>query len=166
MRLRIELLGRFRVTVDGRTVSAGEWRRSRSVALIKLLALAPGYRLHREQVMDALWPELSGKASSNNLRGALHAARKVLDPAVGARYLASEGEWLVLCPGGELWVDVDAFEEAAATARREKEPATYRAAIELYSGELLPEDRYEEWLEGRRDELRQLYLTLLVELAG
>ena len=33
-------------------------------------------------------------------------------------------------------------------------------------GDLLPEDRYEEWTEGRREELRQLYLALLVELAG
>ena len=30
----------------------------------------------------------------------------------------------------------------------------------------LPEDRYEEWTEGRRDQLRQLYLALLVKLAG
>ena len=71
----------------------------------------------------------------------------------------------VLCLQRQLWVDVHGFEEVAATARREKEPATYRAAIELYSGELLPEDRYEEWTEGRCEEVRQLYLALLIELA-
>jgi len=47
-----------------------------------------------------------------------------------------------------------------------KEPATYRAALELYEGDLFHEDRYEQWTEGRREELRQLYLALLVELAG
>jgi two-component SAPR family response regulator len=46
------------------------------------------------------------------------------------------------------------------------EVATYRAVLDLYRSDLLPEDRYEKWTEGRRDELRQLYLTLLVELAG
>ena len=71
-----------------------------------------------------------------------------------------------MCPQGQLWVDVEAFEEAADTARRSKDPAAYRAAIELYSGELLPEDRYEEWAESRRQELRQTFLSLLVELAG
>jgi len=116
--------------------------------------------------MDLLWPDANRRAASNSLRSALHAARKGLDPTIGSRYLASKDESLLLCSEGGPWVDVDAFEEAAATARRKKEPATYRAAIELYSGELLPEDSYEEWLEGRRDELRQLYLTLLVELAG
>ena len=42
-------------------------------------------------------------------------------------------------------MDVEVFEEAADTARRSNDPSAYRAAIELYSGELLPEDRFEEW---------------------
>jgi DNA-binding SARP family transcriptional activator len=63
-------------------------------------------------------------------------------------------------------VDVDAFEEAAVSARRSRDPDVYQVAFDLYAGELLPGDRYEEWAEGRREELRQLYLALLVELAG
>src|SRR3712207_7632721 len=46
-----------------------------------------------------------------------------LDPTAGSSYLASEDEQLVLCPRGQLWVDVDAFEEAASTARRSNDPA-------------------------------------------
>jgi DNA-binding SARP family transcriptional activator len=84
---------------------------------------------------------LCKKAASNRLRKTLHAARRALDPAGGSRYLASENDSLVLCPGSSLWVDVEAFEEAAAIARREHEPAAYRAAIDLYAGDLLPEDR-------------------------
>jgi DNA-binding SARP family transcriptional activator len=60
-------------------------------------------------------------------------------------------------------VDVEAFEEAAASARRVRDPAAYRVAIELYAGDLLPGDRYEGWAEVRREELRRLYLALLVE---
>src|SRR5215211_2256579 len=164
--VRVWLLGGFRVSVGSRTIAQDVWRLRKAAALVKILALAPGHRLHREQAMELLWPDSGRRAASNSLRSTLHAARKVLDPAMGSRYLASEEESLVLCPGGDLWVDVDAFEEAASTARRVKEPATYRAALDLYGGDLLPEERYEEWTEGRRDELRQLYLALLVELAG
>ena len=71
-------------------------------------------------------------------------------------------EHLTLCPHHPLWVDV----EAASTARKEKEPAAYRAAIDLYAGDLLPADRYEEWAEERRSELRRTFLSLLLELAG
>jgi DNA-binding SARP family transcriptional activator len=116
--------------------------------------------------MDILWPDSGRKAAFNSLRKTLHAARRTLDPAAGSGYLASEDESLVLCPGGDLWIDMEAFEEAARTARRGKDPAAYRAAVELYAGTLLPEDRYEEWAENRREELQRIFLSLLVELAG
>ena len=164
--VRVRLLGGFRVAVGSRTIEDDAWRLRKAAALVKLLALAPGHRLHREQLMDLLWPELGKKAASNNLRHTLHAARTILNPTASSRYLASEDESLVLCPEGEVWVDVEVFEEAAATARRSRDPAVYRAAIDLYAGDLLPEDRYEEWSEGKREELRQLYLALLLELAG
>jgi DNA-binding SARP family transcriptional activator len=43
-----------------------------------------------------------------------------------------------------MWVEVKAFEEAAANARRARDPIACRVAVDLYSGDLLPEDRYEE----------------------
>jgi predicted ATPase/DNA-binding SARP family transcriptional activator/DNA-binding CsgD family transcriptional regulator len=141
-------------------------RKARS--LIKLLALSPGHRLHREQAMDLLWPEFDSKAAANNLHHALHVARHTLEPSAGAAsgYLHLRGESLALSLAGPVWVDVEAFEEAATTARHAMEPAAYRAAIELYSGELLPQDRYEAWAEERRAQLRGVYLSLLLELAG
>ena len=165
--VRIGLLGGFSVTVGDRKVDESAWRLRKAASLLKLLALAPGHRLHRERVMDLLWPEAGKKAASNTLRQTLHVARKILhpDPEIASRYLSVSGEQLLLCPHGRLWVDAEAFEEATDTARRSKDPSAYRAAIELYSGELLPEDRYEEWAEDRRQGLRQRFLSLLVELA-
>jgi predicted ATPase/DNA-binding CsgD family transcriptional regulator len=64
-----------------------------------------------------------------------------------------------------LWVDVEAFEQAASTARSSREPAAYEAALNLYAGELLPTDRYEEWAEEYRRRLRETYLSLLLKLA-
>jgi predicted ATPase/DNA-binding SARP family transcriptional activator/DNA-binding CsgD family transcriptional regulator len=164
--VRVWLLGGFRVDVGSRTIAQDAWRLRKAAALVKLLALAPGHRMHREQAMELLWPNAGRKAASNSLRSTLHAARKVLDPAMGSLYLASEDESLVLCPAGGLWVDVDAFEQAVATARRSQDPAAYRAALELYLGELLPDDRYEEWTENRRHGLRKVFLSMLIELAG
>src|SRR6185503_11986875 len=64
-----------------------------------------------------------------------------------------------------LWIDVDAFAAAAALARRGSEPAAYWAAVEHYTDDLLPEDRYEDWVAGRREALRQEWLELLLALA-
>jgi DNA-binding SARP family transcriptional activator len=166
--VRVWLLGGFRVSVGSRSIGEEEWRLRKAGSLVKLLALAPGHRLHREQAMERLWPNLGPRAAANNLHHALHVARRLLEPAsrASSRHLHFRGELLSLCPEGPVWVDVEAFEEAAATARHALEPAAYRAAIDLYSGELLPEERYEAWVEEKRARLRGEYLSLLVELAG
>src|SRR5215213_7993137 len=165
--VRIRLLGGFSVWVGSHAVAEGAWHLRKAKSLVKLLALARDHALHREQIMDLLWPELGKGAASNNLRGSLHSARRALaaDPIVASHYLASKEERVALCPEVELWVDVEAFEEAANAARPSRDPGAYRAALELYGGELLPEDRYEEWAEGRREELRNTYLALRIELA-
>ena len=168
--VRIWLLNGFRISVgSSRSIGEDEWRLKKAASLLKLLALAPAHRLHREQVMDLLWPELDSEAAANNLHHALYIARRTLEPSAPAGaapgYLHLRGESLALSPAGPVWVDVEAFEEAATTARHALEPAAYRAAIDLYSGELLPQDRYEPWAEERRAQLRGVYLSLLVELA-
>ncbi len=167
--VRVELLGRFRVSVGNRTVGEEEWRLRKAGSLVKLLALAQGHRLHREQIMDQLWPELVPESAANNLHRALHFARRTLEPTpetATSRCLEFREDLLALCPDEQLRVDVEAFESAAAAARRSRGTAAYRAAIDLYTGDLLPEDRYEPWAEGRRQELRTVYLSLLVELAA
>ena len=153
--------------MGSRTVEEGAWRLRKAANLVKLLALAPGHRMHREQAMDLLWPDHRRRAAANNLSQALHAVRRAFEADPGARvgYLGYRGECLVMCPEGELWVDVEAFEAAAATARRAREPAAYGAALELYA-ELLPGDRYEDWTESRREGLRQTFLSLLAELSA
>ena len=163
-----ELLGGFRVWVGSRVIEEDQLRLRKSRSLIKLLALSPAHRLHREQAKELLWPELDSKAASNNLHHALHIAWRTLEPSAGAAtgYLHLRGESLVLSLAGPVWVDVEAFEEAAMMARHTQATAAYRAAIDLYSGELLPQDRYEEWTEERRAQLRGLYLSLLLEVAG
>jgi two-component SAPR family response regulator len=66
--VRIRLLGGFEVTVGTRTIEEGAWRLRKAANLVKLLTLADGNRLHREQVMNTRWPELEMSAASNNLR--------------------------------------------------------------------------------------------------
>src|SRR5215211_2800825 len=163
--MRIRLLGGFLVSVGAGSIEGNAWRLKKAASLIKVLALAPGHRLPRERAMELLWPGSDRRTASNNLRQTIYAARKALG-AEGSGYLVSEDGSLLLCPEGELWVDVEVFEEATLAARRSRNPAAYRMAIDLYSGELLPEDRYEEWAEDGRADLRRLYLELLTELAG
>ena len=58
--LRIWLLGGFQVGVGSRTIPRDAWHLRKAAALVKLLALAPSHLMHREQIVDLLWPD-SGK---------------------------------------------------------------------------------------------------------
>jgi len=94
--VRVWLLGDFRVSVGSRNIEDSQWRLRKAASLVKLLALSPGHRLHREQAMDLLWPDLGRRAASNNLRQTLHAVRRTLDPTAGSRYLARQDESIAL----------------------------------------------------------------------
>ena len=164
--VRVVLLGGFTVRVGSRAIQEGEWHLKKAANLIKLLALAEEHRLHRDRVTDLLWPDLGHRAAANNLYHVLYVARRLLEKEVAvSSYLRLRDEWLELCPDSSLWVDVEAFEEAASRARRARSPSAYRATVELYAGELLPGDPYEGWAEERRAQLRTLHLALLVEMA-
>jgi DNA-binding SARP family transcriptional activator len=161
--LRIELFGAFRVVVDGCAVPDPVWHRRKPAALVKLLAMAPSHQLHREQVIDALWPDRDPRSAGANLRKALHQARRALGGAAEEPMIASDAE-LVWLPRGGLWLDVQEFRTAVAQARRAGDVAHYRRALALYREGLLPEDRYEAWAEGPRAELHAEFVAVLDEL--
>ncbi len=166
--VRVWLLGNFRVAVGPLNIEEDRWRLRKAGSLVKLLSLARTHRLHREQVMDVLWPDLDQRSQANNLYRTLHVARRTLGNGAtdtDRRYLSLRGDVVSLYPDGPIWTDVQAFEEAAAYASSSSEPAAYRAALDLYSGDLLPEDPYEDWTQTRREGLRQIFLDLLVEIA-
>ena len=145
---RVCLLGGFSVATGDGVVEERAWRLRKAKALVKLLALAPERRLHRERLADLLWPDRDGDAAANNLHQALHAARR----AIGTAALRMTDGVVAL----EAEVDVDAFEAAAAHARGVREVAAYEIALDLHAGELLPEDRFEPWGDPPRAALLQL----------
>jgi predicted ATPase/DNA-binding SARP family transcriptional activator len=160
---RIRLLGGFSVAVGDNVVADRAWRLRKAKALVKILALAPDRRVHRERLAELLWPDRDADAAANNLNQALYATRRALD-AAGADGAAA----VVLIDGAvvlKAQVDVDVFEAAAARARADRDPAAYERALALHGGALLPEDRYEPWADARRAALAELHTALCLELA-
>ncbi len=86
-------------------------------------------------------------------------------PAGRPAYVRLEWNRVALDGPAGLRVDVDEFERAASVAQQSGISAAYTSALDLYGGELLPEDRYEDWPSARREALERRYLALLLELA-
>jgi DNA-binding SARP family transcriptional activator len=166
--VRLALLGGFRAEVGGRPLAEVAWGRPSARALVKLLAVTPGHRLHREQVLEALWPELAPDSALNSFRKALHLARHALEPALPHRgasaYLHLVDDTVSLATGA-VWIDIDHFQALAEVALAGSDVAAYEAALAAYGGELLPEDRYADWVAERQAALAALHLALLTGLA-
>ena len=96
--------------------------------------------------------ELDASAAANNLNQAVHVARR----ALGAGTIEAKDGLLLL----HAEVDVDAFEAAATAALRSRAVPALRTALGLYRGELLPENRYDDFAEARREELEVLAAEL------
>jgi DNA-binding SARP family transcriptional activator len=166
--LQIGLLGGFRVEREGAELVC-DWPRRSARTLTKLLATAPGHCLHREQVIDVLWPGVDLTSALNSFGKALHAARHALEPELppraASRYLHL-GDGLLTLDRRHVVVDADRFQALGEQALRRGDVDGYEQALGAYAGELLPEDRYEDWCAGRRAALAELRLRLLLGLAG
>src|SRR5690606_11005989 len=110
--------------------------------LVKLLALAPNRTLHREQVIDALWPDLTVTEAGPRLHKAAHFARRALGRSEA---VVLSADLVALFPDADVTTDAAAFERLA--------PDDPDRALGLYTGPLLPGDLYELWTEAPRARL-------------
>ena len=122
--VEITMLGHFAVTVDSMPVAEASWTRRHAAALVKVLALAPDRRLHREQLVDRVWPEDTLDEAVPKLHKAAHYARRALGVADA---VVLRGDHVALLPGTETTVDVLQFEELARRALVNEDVVAARA---------------------------------------
>jgi DNA-binding SARP family transcriptional activator len=164
------MLGELQVILGERAV--GKWVSGRSRAVFEYLVVNRHSGVRRERLMHVFWPDATPEAARNSLNVAIHGLRRSLRPAAGDQpvVIFRDGRYLI-GPGWDLWVDVEAFEEAAKSARQQLAAGDYRmaradfgAAIGLYHGEFLADEPYERWGQVTREHLRLTYLDCLDQL--
>ena len=158
VKVKVDLLGGLSVTVDGSAVGRDAWKSRRSAQLVALLALAPKRRMTTEQVMDVLWPDLAPDAARANLHKTATLARQTLG---SKESVVLRGDVVTLWPSADVTVDVLAFEDEGRDALRSGDPDACAEVARRFGGELLPDERYEEWAQEPRERAQALYLDLL-----
>jgi DNA-binding SARP family transcriptional activator len=161
--VHIYLLGRFEVSCGEKVLRASDWPRRKAAALLQRVALQ--HRLLKDEAIDFLWPDADAASGANNLYRTLHALRQTLDNELGpgaaqATFTFEDG---VLALADSVWVDVHEFEKLAQPHASLPNP---QALIDLYAGDLLPDELYAEWTLGPRDRLRQLHRQASLALAA
>lgn len=161
--LHIQLLGGFAVRLDGHTISGLDHQRLQT--LLAYLILHCALPTPRRRVAAVLWPESSEAQALANLRNLVYRLRSALPSA--ENYIFAENQQICWRPKSHSEVDVANFEanlaRAASFTDVTAQGSALDAAIQCYSGTLLP-DCYDDWAIEAREHLQQRFHAALLRL--
>jgi DNA-binding SARP family transcriptional activator/tetratricopeptide (TPR) repeat protein len=170
----IVALGRFAVLRAGEPVPLAAWQSRKARDLLKVLVSRRGHAITREAAAETMWPQEDPEPLGNRLSVALSTIRKVLDPGrwhPPDHYVVADAQTIALRLDR---VEIDLIEffrvadgaiELMANGDRDAAETPLRLARQIYAGDFLEDDLYEEWAVQTREEARSRLLTVLRLLA-
>jgi DNA-binding SARP family transcriptional activator len=110
--------------------------------------------------MEALWPGCDPVSGGRNLQVLVSSLRKALEPGRGrgddTLVLRDGDAYLLALPDGSA-IDLTAFRRALEQGRRSNDPrsaaSAYARVLDLYVGELFPEEGPADWVVAQREQL-------------
>lgn len=174
--ITVETFGGFRLYRGLTAMEEAEWDGYLPKLLLKAIIAHGSRRVPKDQLIEALWPEVAPNSGERNFKITLYRLRKSLEPemdkAFGSSYLYLKAGLIYL--DEELCKsDLDDFlfllrqgEKNERGGNIEAALLLYNNAIDLYKGDFLSEELYTSWIDTKREELRKLYINLLYKIAG
>jgi DNA-binding SARP family transcriptional activator len=168
--IRIHLLGHFKIKIHGQDRSMDDLKNAKALMMIKYLAAMHNHGfVHRDEIIELLWPEQDFNKTRKRFNVAVSAIRKFFEPYIKrgqpSAHLKKQGVSFKLDPGYGGGIDVHEFMEQIRLGNRCNDPARtihyYITAKALYTGPFLIEDPYTQWCCDERRNLQHQYLSVL-----
>lgn len=162
-RVCVDDLGRISVRVGPTTVPGSSIRR-RVLALLALLLTRPNFSCTRDQVLDALWPELGPALGLNSLNQTIYFMRRVFEEDfsddLSPGYVHHESEI--------IWLDDELVSSASRRCSQmirrmapDPTPDQVEDLSAAYAGRFALDFEYEDWAASFRDGLHASYLQII-----
>ena len=171
-RLHIHSLGRFAISLRGCCLPLEQWPRKQAIQLLKFLVAHAGRPLHRERLIEHLWPDADTDTGWARLKVTAHFLRQRLREAGFSQEAIITTDASYLLRLDCTWIDAMAFEELAREGRRHQRAGrvaeaihAYQEARQLYRGDFMEADLYADWCAEERERLCEIYIELLNGLA-
>lgn len=161
--LEIYALGPARVVRDGQPITNAQWEATTTKELFFLLLSQPR-GLSKEQIIEALWDEISPSKGNSRFHSTVHRLRR----ALYRDCIVREGNvYRLALEDVHYTYDVAEFDRYVAEGRlnRQRVEECFRGAMELYQGDYLT-DIYSMWAEPERARLQREYIHILTELSA
>ncbi len=170
-RIGVRLFGSFEVVVDGVPVGL-DGLRPRARSILRLLALHAGSPVHRETILETMWPDADPVAAGKRLHVSISAIRNQLG-SIGSIVSRDAEAYQFGGVGWNVTTDLRAFDTAVTAMRNATNAADRSAAdgdaqavVSLYSGDLLLEEGPSSWVVFERSDRMRAYLDGLHHLAA
>ncbi len=174
--LDLRCFGKLTVFRNGQHISVSQFKRRRAVKLLKILLTNYGKPVHREMLIEMLWPTNQPPAAAKQLKVIVHDLRHVLQPELSRNERCSFITWSddgyafdVTFPHR---LDSQEFLSLAQWGKRledkdEKKSAlvAYQSAATLYTSDFLEDERYSDWCSSEREFFHETFLTVLRQTA-
>lgn len=175
-RLRIQMLGPFEVWRDGQRLTSVDWSGRKTCQLLKILVTYRQRAVAGDELIEWLWPNLEPESARNSLWVAVSHLRRLLEPELSPRgassFVLSELPGYRFDPAGRCEIDVNAFRDRARDGQELQQRGEWLAAIDaylaaqdLYQGDYLAQDPYEDWALPTRERLGGAFVEMEKALA-
>jgi ATP/maltotriose-dependent transcriptional regulator MalT/DNA-binding SARP family transcriptional activator len=156
----VDDLGRMTIRIGDRVIPGTDIRK-KVLSLLTFLLTRPQFTASREQVIEALWPEMELEAGANSLNQTSYFLRQMFEPKVeddsSAGYLNSRADLIWLDPGLVRSRSAECLKLLAAI-RRDPSPDLVTRLAESYTGRFAVDFIYDDWASAFRDALHASFL--------
>ena len=156
-------LGAVSVSVGGVQISGSSVRR-KVLSLLCYLCTRTDMAATREQVLEAIWPDLTPELASNSLNQTVYFLRRVFEPD----YRDDTSPGYVMSDQDMVWMDRELVrsdsQTCASLLRRVALPGAEESLLGLagaYRGRFALDFEYEDWATAYRDHLHARYLEAM-----
>jgi len=161
----VRVFGGLEVTTSHGPVVERDWKKRKARLLFAMLIVRRGRDVPRDQLFEYLWPEMEEERARNNFYVVYNAMKHALTAGQGkgrpCPYVANTAGVCSIVTS-EVRTDLDDFDDALAQARTAQSRGDTHGAVEafarlaeIYHGDLLPGDLYDDWFAPLREHYRQ-----------
>ncbi len=166
--LRIFTLGKLGLAGAAGGLDIGNWKRKRAAVVLKCLVSQLDRPVHRERLIDWLWPEATAETGWQRLKVTISYLRGALRKGgVSGDVIETVGQSYLL-RSSSVWVDADSFAtlvtagwDLLKAGNIDEAHLRFEQAEDLYRGDFFEDEPYAEWCAVERERLREFYLEML-----
>jgi DNA-binding SARP family transcriptional activator len=165
-KLTVRSFGGLSIYYQGSPISI-VWESQKARLLFSYLLITNDQWVHRDKFIELLWPGCVGNAGSNNFKTTLSRLRKSFSGPRIINPVMTQGE-AVRINIHDIDVDASQFRLQAVSgikllSRGESKAARecLEAALDIYTGEFLPEEPFNDFIKNARDELSELHFSVV-----